>query len=476
MTSLWKTEWRLFLRSPATLPLLIVLMGLTLFAALNGSLRVDKADRATELALAADQASYDQKYQRISDYETGAISELEAQSVLYAHKSVLSASSARILAPSRAELGVLSATLSRPTPDILPVGIQTRHRDQEPALDNPTNRLDGPFDLSFVTTWLVPLFVLLLSYDLLARDRELGRSALLSAQAGHLRDIVLRRIIIRFMTVFGLVGTSVAIATIVTELTHVDQALPALLIWLLGFAFLLGFWLCMAAGINASARNSASAGLMLLSVWVVTALLTPALISASLNMIAPPPDRLHGVLELRAIDSDLNQRRDAVSEAYYNAEPDNRPIRQGDEYEEYFVGEFYPRVLAFDAAYAPLAAAREQARVHQARTLRLGSVLSPSLALKLLSEDLAGGAPERRTHFLASADLYQTAWREHFDYKLASMRPLTRKDYADAPTFHPEPEPVRARFGRLLLLLSALAIPCLLAVAWMLWALRKARP
>ena len=199
----------------------------------------------------------------------------------------------------------------------------------------------------------------------------------------------------------------------------------------------------MAALVNVFARTAATAALALLCAWIAFSVAIPALTGSLVHVLAPPPDRLKGVLAMRDIDAGLNRRRAEVTAAYYAASPQNSPVRQGDEYEHYFVTELYPRVLAFDAAYGPIAQQMDAARVNQAHLLRVVAVLSPTQAFRLLSEDLAGLAPERRVTFFRAVDDFQSRWRAHFDHKLASMRPLT-----DAGLRHHAGVPRGARTGR----------------------------
>ncbi|WP_337186340.1 DUF3526 domain-containing protein [Phenylobacterium sp.] len=472
MNGLWRREARLFLRAPGVAALLLVLLALCGLGAWNGAQRLEADRSRVAAAQSEDQAAFARKRAMLVELEAGRMQEGQFGSARKAHQAVLSAG--RALAPPDAELGVLSAAEARPAPDLLKVSFLTRHRDQQPTLDDPSNRLDGPFDLSFVATWLAPLFLLFLTYDVLARDREQGSAALLASQGVSLARIVVARLGVRYLAVFAIVGGVALAAALFTEKGR--PSAPALLAWLGGLALMLGVWCALSAAINARARNSAAAALALLSIWIASALLAPAVISVVVSAVAPPPDRLSGVLAMREIESDLNRRRAEVTAAYYAAKPQNRPVRQGDEYEHYFVTEMTPRTLAFDARFAPVAARMDAARVRQAEALRWASPASPSLALKLLTEDLAGGAPERRVRFLADVDAWQARWRAHFEPKLASMRPLTLADYDDKPDFMPRPEAAGARWGRIAGLLAALSIPFLLALAWAWRALRSAGP
>jgi len=474
MIGLWYQEVRLFIKAPANLVLIVLLCLLTCLGAWNGAQRLQGDRTRADEAIKADAANFATKRTNLAKLEAGEFQEGQFGSPRKAHQAVLSA--ARPLVPPAAELGVLSSAEARPTPDLLFISMTTRHKDQQPTLDDPSNRLDGPFDIAFVSTWLVPLFALLLGFDVLARDREQDISRLLASQGRSLAAVAAARLTIRLLAIFLAIAIPVLVAVLVTEWNHLETAASAAGIWFLALLLTLGFWLSLAAIVNGSARNAAAASLTLLTVWIATSMLVPAMVGGVTNIVAPPPDRLEGVLAMRNLETSLTQRRREVTDAYYAANPQNAPVTQGDEYENYFVTEMYPRTLLFDRDFAPVAARLDQARVAQARFMRKAAIFSPSLAFKLLTEDLAGAAPERRVAFLASVDAYQTQWRAHFDYKLASMRYLTTDDYDRKPEFVNVAEDSERRWRRILFLLLALAAPFAITSIWGWSALRRAQP
>jgi len=473
MMTAYLHEWQLFVKSPATLALLGLLALLTTIGAANGVHRNLQREEAARVAVAADAASFAGKRAALVDLEAGRTREGQYGSPRKAHQAILSAG--RPMVPGPPELAVLSSATARATPDLLRISILTRHVDQQPRLDDPTNRLDGAFDLVFVTLWIVPLVALVIGSDLLAGDRERGIAALLASQGTALRTLVIRRLRVRFLALYGLTGAITVAAAIMGEEVTPRMA-TGLLAWLVTLAIWVAFWLLLAAAVNARARSAASAALALLSLWIVVAILVPAVSGSVVSALAPPPDRLQGVLALRDIEADLNRRRREVTAEYYAAAPGNIPKVTGDEYEQYFVTELYPRHLAFDQAFSPVAEAMESARLRQAHLMRLAAFTSPLIAFKLITDDLAGFAPERRIGFLSAVDQYQRSWRNHFDHKLASMSPLTIADYDRKPEFVPPSEPLVGRWSRIVVLMMALVLPTVVASVWADRWLRRATP
>jgi len=82
------------------------------------------------------------------------------------------------------------------------------------------------------------------------------------------------------------------------------------------------------------------------------------------------------------------------------------------------------------------------ARTAQAAWWRRLAWLSPTLAFRLATEQLAGATPAQQGRLIEHARAFQQKWRAHFDLPLFSMRPLTLADYDGKP----EPTPVRLTF------------------------------
>ncbi|MDQ3125972.1 MAG: DUF3526 domain-containing protein, partial [Pseudomonadota bacterium] len=336
--------------------------------------------------------------------------------------------------------------------------------------ENPVNRLDGPLDLAFVVAWILPLVLLALSYDGLAKDREQQIAPLLASGATPLRRIAVARAAVRFGAVFLIVG-GIASLAVGASLGPVGltAAAPDLALWLAALAGYIIFWLIVSVGINARARSATGAGVAMLGVWMMLSLVTQVVIAVWVSTVTPAPDRLAYVLQLRAMQNDLAERSDEVREAFYAENQARRPVRSAfSEYDTYFVETYYPRQRILDREFAPIARELHTLQVRQAERLRLASVFSPPMMMKRLTDDLAGHAPERRLAFFDTIGAFEARIRGAFDVKLASRRPLGLADYARMPMPRPMAEPPEHRLQvatGLLLSLFILVALCGLA-AW----------
>lgn len=467
-------EWKLFAAAPVNLALLGLLAMLAAFAAYNGVKRSEIQRSLIAEARVADAQAWADKRRDLLEIEAGRKEPAEYRDPRNASASVLSTRANRPLAFDLPPLAAVSAGTARDDPQILSVGIGSRHKSGEASLDDPGHRLDGPFDLAFVVAWLLPLVTLVLSYDVLARDREQGIAPLLASQSVTLRAIVAGRLAVRFLALFGImagVGLLTAFASGWIPRTGGD-----LTVWLAAVALSIGAWLGLSAAVNAWARSSALSALVLLTFWIGSALLIPTTAGVVVRALSPPPDRLNYLLELRALETDLIKRTDEIRDAYYAERPANRPTKAfTDEFTPYFITELYPRQLAFDRRFGPVPRRIEAQRVEQAQYLRNAAFLSPSLSMKLISDDLAGHAPERRAALNAAADRFQERWRIHFDRKIAAAVPLTLSDYDNKPEFEPIDSSVAGRASRHGVIFAGLLLWFCGTSLWAATALRRAR-
>jgi len=468
-------EWRLFAANPANLAILAILALLLGFAVFNGVRRVAETRLAQREAVTASGEAWSKARAAFVELAEGRREKSEFDDPSRADLVVLSDRNTIAMEP--APLAALSVGPAREGQDLIAFGLGSRHRAAPGSRENPAIRLDGPLDPAFIVAWLLPLVLLVLAYDVLSRDREQQITPVLAAQGSTLRFIVVARLTVCFIAVFLVTGGIGAAGVLASSETDFARVAPDLMAWLLALAGSIAFWLALAGWVNARARSSAMAGVTLLGLWVASAVLVPVIASQVVSQDAAASDRLESVLGRRALDSDLTERADAVTASYYAEDPRRRPQRgEFSEYERYFVENYYPRQVAIDRLFAPVAQRVEERRARQARRLRIASMVSPSLAFKVVTDDLAGYAPERRQRFEAAAQRFQSQWRAFFDVKFSARIPLTLSDYDRAPRFTYRDETGSERLRRSLLPLSGLLLATLVAAAAAFARLRHARP
>lgn len=474
MLRLARWEWRRLVTERSGLGLLALWCGLLALAAAYGvrEVRARQADIAA--ALERDRAAWVEKRTLLADVEAGRAEPKPFRDPRSPTNSVMGQSGERPLVFVPTPLAALAAGPGDLAPAVRRVGMLTKLHEPPQSLENPANRLAGPLDFAFVTAALLPLFVLALSFDVLARERDAGILPLLGTQPLALPRLVFARLAVHFGALWLPLALAAGTAVLLTLApgTPLAAAFGELALWLALAAVYLGFWQMLAAGLNFRARSAAHNAMLLCGAWLAAVVLLPSAIQSVVQAMAPPPDRREFVLRIREVETDLFKRVEEIRDAYYAADPQRRPVAGLNEYDTYFVQNLWPRALAADAALPPILAGIEDARAAQAVWWRRLAWLSPTLAFRLGTEQLAGVTPVQQAEFTVRARAFQERWRAHFGAKLAAMTPLTLADYDTKPEPEPIRQPFTSRFAQTVpALLGVLFLTLLLAT----WSFRRPR-
>jgi ABC-2 type transport system permease protein len=345
----------------------------------------------------------------------------------------------------------------------------------------------GQFDLAHALVWLLPLLVIVLSYDLLSREREEGTLALVLSQPITARQVVAAKTVARvpWIVLPALTIYAAAIAPRLPEMTTRTSVLAGAG-GLLVAAYAL-MWLALCVWVNTRQWSSPANGLILGVCWLMLVLVLPPGIDGVVRARHGRPTTAE--VEL----SDGYWRRGAAygspgHEAYYQrllvehpalgparpANPD--PVRMRS------YGEDGGRALSYYYyAYQDLAGAAENLAQRFADRQRLLDHLryvSPAAALKESLDEVAGTHERRyrsferqvRAHFDA---LRSSAWRREFKVQslssLASVQrearaALDREDgpHDRPPSFQCDEDPISIVAGRLNAAALGLLLPAVM--------------
>jgi len=124
--------------------------------------------------------------------------------------------------------------------------------------------LAGRFDLAFVLVFLLPLLILVLSYNVLSQEKERGTLQITLAQSPlSIGKLVFGKIVARLTLVLALtIGLSIP-GLFVSGATLNSHTLPRLLLWILATMLYTFFWFALAIAVNAFGRSSATNAVIL---------------------------------------------------------------------------------------------------------------------------------------------------------------------------------------------------------------------
>jgi ABC-2 type transport system permease protein len=284
------------------------------------------------------------------------------------------------------------------------------------TLENPFHQALGRFDTAFVLVFLLPLFCIMIAYDMRSKDMESG---LMDYARSHgLKGGVL----VTFRAVIHLLfWTALTTATLmfIAGWLSSNQTSATLFITVPLVAYLL-FFIGIAALVNLAGGSSIQNGLSLISVWLLVILIIPSLANAWLNAAFPPPSRWDEVAAKRSAEVSSEWQID--------------PVSGQAEWHEYWTNEFLRRRLVDSLHTAEVSAMnRVLNRRHEWSTLL--EQMTPSLWFQSILMEAAGVSARNYLDFQGAVETFERKWTTHFMNAFQNQRPLTRDELLNRPQF-----------------------------------------
>jgi ABC-2 type transport system permease protein len=367
----------------------------------------------------------------------------------------------------------------------------------EPPTENPSAIILGTFDLAFVTIYVYPLLIVVLTCNIVSADRDAGLLALTAAQPIAFRRWLVGRALIRgAIVVPSVVLPVVAAAVLMPEWS--SMTLLRLGVWLAGSLVYCALWFVIAIVISLRTESTAASAMVSVVVWLAAVIVIPALLVIAQPLLAPASTRLAFVNEERAASLDLNPRVDAAIAAL------NQQVRhlqksasspEGDH--PSFTVPITPAVGAdLLSALGPEIWQGPMPAVHLSRGFavarrvmteqRLAPVLrqlaeqerreagfyawarfaSPALLLQSLFDDAAGTSRARRERLLAQVDDHVRERDAFFTQRILANRNITADDLNHLMPFAYREEDASSFVARIVPPFAALLMAC----ACSIWA------
>lgn len=172
-------------------------------------------------------------------------------------------------------------------------GLHNQQYDTD--LFNPYNLLAGNLDFSFVLVYLFPLLIITFMYNLLSEEKESGTWPLVSIQYQQPRRLLLQKMAVRVMVVFGALAFLYLMALLILPLPFNSRLLAAMSLSVL---YLL-FWFAVSYWVVSLQRSSGSNAAMLLSAWIILTVILPGAVNNYIITKYPVPEALATMVEQR---------------------------------------------------------------------------------------------------------------------------------------------------------------------------------
>lgn len=323
-------------------------------------------------------------------------------------------------------------------------------------LGSPLQQLTGSLDFAFVVTFLLPLLVIALGYDVASRDRALGTDLLLAAQPMHRSRVVALRLGVRALTV---AITTVALAVLALLLARLP--LDGRLLWLLSLSLAyVVFWTLVVWLVASLDRSSGWNAVALMGAWVGCCVLLPAAANTAL-MSAPTESVVALTLTQRELmNAGWDKPKSVTMAPFWERRPEWRatPIP-----EDQFSWPWYYAMheVADIAVASEVASYRRTMDERERRTHWAAMLLPPLVVQRALSRMAATDLSAHLAYQESVADYHETL--KSFFYPLLFGGKGTA-DFvpAQVPRHRFQLEPSRPELGELTALFALIAV--LLAV------------
>ncbi|GAB3281267.1 DUF3526 domain-containing protein [Larkinella harenae] len=165
----------------------------------------------------------------------------------------------------------------------------------------------GHFDFSFVVVFLLPLVIIVFTYNILSSEKEQGTWVLLKTSNVSIARLLLAKMTLRY----GLIAFFFWGITLIILLNRVGASFLTTPNWwwlfsMVSLYFL--FWFALTLLVNSFSMNSGMNAVTLMLVWLFTSVLVPGILQIGLDKTYPIPNRVEM----------LNRERDAVNAFFAN--------------------------------------------------------------------------------------------------------------------------------------------------------------
>jgi len=304
----------------------------------------------------------------------------------------------------------------------MPISISTTHwfasMANDGSMKNPVHSVLGQLDAAFVLVWLVPLWIILLLYDLVSAEREQGTLRMILAEAVSVRRVFA----VKLLALWAAVLVVLVAACVLGGLVYaVRPDVPSLLIFAAVLAGYTLFWCVLALVVNLAGMSSSANVGSLVAAWLLLVVIVPLLVGIGAETAYPVPSRVELITALRSGMTKTDQRAAELLDKYYFDHPAQVP----EDTARIMPAYMYSHVLTMQDAYfsaAPIVA-HYQEQVHRqiGYTSRFAA-FSPALVVQQALEELSGTSLRHYAAFHRFADAHTQEWFKR-------MMPLMFKDY-----------------------------------------------
>ena len=304
-------------------------------------------------------------------------------------------------------------------------------------LVSPIEQVFGQLDLAFIWVYLLPLIIIVTSFNTLSAERESGRLAIIASQPINVSYWVFVKSIVRLFAIFilTLFCTSILLQAFGAD---VFRYLPGF-IQLATYLFLyIAFWFLVSITVNLLGYTSGSSLIVLSSIWVLFVFLIPSIVNQVGKELHPIPSRLEVVNHHQGMYNAMERNLDEELQSLFLLHPDwvsKDPVTKDLSNSTGWNINYLAKQYMAQIKHQPVSQSYED-KVDQRNTwLNQYRVLSPAMVLQGALVDMAGTSTRSYRSFLRQAQRYASAYRAYVFKGLFTNHGFTSSEIRNLPTF-----------------------------------------
>ncbi|HEY7774179.1 MAG TPA: DUF3526 domain-containing protein [Marinagarivorans sp.] len=294
---------------------------------------------------------------------------------------------------------------------------------------NPSVALIGRFDFSFLASFVLPLVLIILLYDLKASERTAGRYNLLESMANRAESLWRLRAVIRVSAISVCLITPMILAG-----WFARTGFSTLLLASCAVLLYAAFWGVVCYGFSAWRKSGSVILISLIGCWVLTAVVIPAATRLLVDRLIPVPSGAEILMSQReAVNDAWDLPKDVTMDAFFKRHPqwsNYQPVQSSFEWQWYYAFQ-----QVGDQKTEQLTNAYRNGRLQRDYTASWISLLAPPSLLERTLQSLAKTDLSAHLAYEKEVRSFHRALREFYYPKFFLNEAFDKAALANRPEF-----------------------------------------
>ncbi len=304
-------------------------------------------------------------------------------------------------------------------------------------LVSPLEQLFGQLDLAFVWIYLLPLIILLTSFNVLSLERETGRLKLIASQPIMVWRWVLLKLSIRFLSIFVFIIVISTFLLLAFDVDLVDNfnVFLQLLVTLLLYS---AFWFLLSFLINLAGFSSGKSLIILASGWVFFVFLLPSTVNLLAKEMNAIPSRLEIINHHQAMYNEMENNLEVELDQLYERHPDwqsDDPVTMDLSNSTGWNINYLAKQYIAQIKHQTVAGDYEHQVESRNNWIEVFRVISPSMIVQSAFSDMAGTSGKHYRSFLKQSQEYAHEYRQFVFKGLFTNHSFTSGEIRNLPIF-----------------------------------------